>query len=150
LRQKLGRRHPLIINHKPVSTPEWLPSLNPANQKEVIGCAAQATVAEAGSALAAAAHAQRQWARRPAPERAAILEETARLMRRDKAEMVCGNLYLNRAITGDIVGRQPFGGFRMSGAGTKAGGREYLQHFLAPQVVTENCLRRGFAPVEEA
>ena len=63
-----------------------------------------------------------------------------------KAQMVCGNLYINRPITGPVVERQPFGGFRMSGGGTKAGGREYLQNFLAPRVITENCLRRGFAP----
>jgi RHH-type proline utilization regulon transcriptional repressor/proline dehydrogenase/delta 1-pyrroline-5-carboxylate dehydrogenase len=48
---------------------------------------------------------------------------------RAKAELVCGNLYINRGITGAIVGRQPFGGFKMSGGGTKAGDREYLQHF---------------------
>ncbi|HEV2331181.1 MAG TPA: proline dehydrogenase family protein [Verrucomicrobiae bacterium] len=68
---------------------------------------------------------------------------------RVRAEMVCGNLYINRGITGAIVERQPFGGFRMSGGGTKAGGREYLENFLVPRVVTENCLRRGFAPTEE-
>ncbi len=66
-----------------------------------------------------------------------------------KAELVCGNLYLNRPITGAIVERQPFGGFKMSGGGTKAGGREYLQNFLIPRVVTENRLRRGFAPEGE-
>jgi RHH-type proline utilization regulon transcriptional repressor/proline dehydrogenase/delta 1-pyrroline-5-carboxylate dehydrogenase len=65
---------------------------------------------------------------------------------RVKAEMICGNLYINRTITGAIVERQPFGGFKMSGGGTKAGGREYLQNFLVPRVVSENCLRRGFAP----
>lgn len=69
-------------------------------------------------------------------------------LERVKAELICGNLYLNRGITGAIVGRQPFGGFRMSGGGTKAGGREYLQNFMVPRVVTENCLRRGFAPAE--
>jgi len=69
---------------------------------------------------------------------------------RAKAEMVCGNLYINRGITGAIVGRQPFGGFKMSGGGTKAGGVEYLQNFLVPLVITENCLRRGFAPAEES
>jgi len=69
---------------------------------------------------------------------------------RAKAEMVCGNLYINRGITGAIVGRQPFGGFKMSGGGTKAGGVEYLQNFLVPRVITENCLRRGFAPAEES
>jgi RHH-type proline utilization regulon transcriptional repressor/proline dehydrogenase/delta 1-pyrroline-5-carboxylate dehydrogenase len=68
---------------------------------------------------------------------------------RAKNELVCGNLYINRTITGAIVGRQPFGGFKMSGGGMKAGGREYLQNFLVPRVVTENCLRRGFAPIEE-
>ncbi len=68
---------------------------------------------------------------------------------RVKAELVCGNLYINRGITGAIVERQPFGGFGMSGGGTKAGGREYLQNFLVPRVITENCLRRGFAPEEE-
>jgi RHH-type proline utilization regulon transcriptional repressor/proline dehydrogenase/delta 1-pyrroline-5-carboxylate dehydrogenase len=57
-----------------------------------------------------------------------------------------GNLYLNRHITGALVGRQPFGGFRMSGLGTKAGGEEYLLHFMDPRVVTENTARRGFAP----
>ena len=65
---------------------------------------------------------------------------------RVKAQLVCGNLYLNRPITGALVERQPFGGFKMSGAGTKAGGTDYLQNFLVPRVVTENCLRRGFAP----
>jgi len=68
---------------------------------------------------------------------------------RAKAEMVCGNLYINRTCTGAAVERHPFGGFKMSGGGTKAGGREYLQNFLVPRVVTENCLRRGFAPAEE-
>jgi len=68
---------------------------------------------------------------------------------RAKTELVCGNLYINRGITGAIVGRQPFGGFKMSGGGTKAGGMEYLQNFLVPRVITENCLRRGFAPVEQ-
>lgn len=68
---------------------------------------------------------------------------------RVKTELVCGNLYINRGITGAIVERQPFGGFKMSGGGTKAGGREYLQNFLVPRVITENCLRRGFSPVEE-
>ena len=70
-------------------------------------------------------------------------------LERAKAEFVCGNLYLNRPITGAIVGRQPFGGFKMSGGGTKAGGREYLQNFLSPRAITENLLRRGFAPADE-
>jgi RHH-type proline utilization regulon transcriptional repressor/proline dehydrogenase/delta 1-pyrroline-5-carboxylate dehydrogenase len=57
-----------------------------------------------------------------------------------------GNLYLNRSSTGAMVHRQPFGGFKMSGMGTKAGGPDYLMHFVDPRVVTENTLRRGFTP----
>jgi RHH-type proline utilization regulon transcriptional repressor/proline dehydrogenase/delta 1-pyrroline-5-carboxylate dehydrogenase len=59
-----------------------------------------------------------------------------------------GNLYINRKITGAIVGRQPFGGFRMSGIGSKAGGPDYLLQFLEPRTVTENTMRHGFAPME--
>ncbi len=69
---------------------------------------------------------------------------------RVKAELEVGNLYINRGITGALVARHPFGGFKMSGGGTKAGGKDYLQNFLVPRVVTENNLRRGFAPEEKA
>jgi RHH-type proline utilization regulon transcriptional repressor/proline dehydrogenase/delta 1-pyrroline-5-carboxylate dehydrogenase len=54
-----------------------------------------------------------------------------------------GNLYVNRATTGAMVGRQPFGGNRLSGTGTKAGGGDYLLQFVEPRVVTENTLRHG-------
>jgi RHH-type proline utilization regulon transcriptional repressor/proline dehydrogenase/delta 1-pyrroline-5-carboxylate dehydrogenase len=54
-----------------------------------------------------------------------------------------GNLYVNRAITGAMVGRQPFGGNRLSGAGSKAGGPDYLLQFLEPRVLTENTTRHG-------
>ena len=54
-----------------------------------------------------------------------------------------GNLYVNRPITGAMVGRQPFGGNRLSGTGSKAGGPDYLLHFVEPQVVTENTMRHG-------
>lgn len=59
-----------------------------------------------------------------------------------------GNLYLNRPITGALVGRQPFGGHRCSGVGAKAGGEEYLTQFVVTRVVSEQTLRRGFAPPE--
>jgi len=57
-----------------------------------------------------------------------------------------GNLYLNRPITGALVGRQPFGGFGLSGTGAKAGGADYLLHFVQSRSVAENTLRHGFAP----
>ncbi len=55
-----------------------------------------------------------------------------------------GNLYLNRGSTGAMVNRQPFGGFRMSGLGSKAGGPGYLSHFCDPRCITENTMRCGF------
>lgn len=64
---------------------------------------------------------------------------------RAKVEIDVGNLYVNRKITGALVGRQPFGGHRHSGTGGKAGGRDYLLHFGALKTITENTLRRGFA-----
>ncbi|MBI1918838.1 MAG: L-glutamate gamma-semialdehyde dehydrogenase [Planctomycetes bacterium] len=57
-----------------------------------------------------------------------------------------GNLYINRKITGALVDRQPFGGFKLSGIGYKAGGPDYLLQFMIARTVTENTLRRGFAP----
>lgn len=57
-----------------------------------------------------------------------------------------GNLYINRGITGALVARQPFGGFGMSGVGSKAGGNDYLLQFVEPRAVCENTMRRGFAP----
>ncbi len=66
-----------------------------------------------------------------------------------RAKYTIGNLYINRTITGAIVGRQPFGGFKMSGGGTKAGGPDYLLQFLNSRTITENTQRRGFAPPTE-
>lgn len=57
-----------------------------------------------------------------------------------------GNLYINRVITGALVGRQPFGGHRLSGVGAKAGGDDYVKQFLVARVVSEQTLRRGFVP----
>jgi RHH-type proline utilization regulon transcriptional repressor/proline dehydrogenase/delta 1-pyrroline-5-carboxylate dehydrogenase len=57
-----------------------------------------------------------------------------------------GNLYINRSSTGALVGRQPFGGGALSGTGTKAGGPDYLLNFLEPRTVSENTMRRGYAP----
>ena len=66
-----------------------------------------------------------------------------------RARLRGGNIYVNRAITGAIPGRQPFGGHGMSGVGSKAGGPDYLLQFMHPRVVSENTLRQGFAPDHE-
>lgn len=63
-------------------------------------------------------------------------------------EFRVGNLYINRGSTGALVMRQPFGGFKMSGVGSKAGGPDYLLQFAIPRAVSENTVRRGFAPEE--
>lgn len=67
-----------------------------------------------------------------------------------KANFEVGNLYINRGNTGAIVERHPFGGFKMSGVGSKTGGPDYLIQFMDPKVVTENTMRRGFAPPEDS
>ncbi len=70
-------------------------------------------------------------------------------LKKARKDFLVGNLYLNRPCTGALVNRQPFGGFRMSGIGSKSGGSDYLHQFLIPINVTENTMRRGFAPEEE-
>lgn len=66
-----------------------------------------------------------------------------------KREFNVGNLYINRGSTGAMVERHPFGGFKLSGGGSKTGGPDYLIQFMDPKVTTENTMRRGFAPEEE-
>lgn len=50
----------------------------------------------------------------------------------------CGNLYINRTITGARVGIEPFGGFKFSGTGPKAGGRHYIQALHQTKFTVEN------------
>jgi RHH-type proline utilization regulon transcriptional repressor/proline dehydrogenase/delta 1-pyrroline-5-carboxylate dehydrogenase len=78
-----------------------------------------------------------------------IFSRSPKALERAQAEMLVGNLYLNRGCTGAIVERHPFGGFKMSGGGTKAGGKGYLENFLFPRSVAENVMRRGFTPPTE-
>ncbi|MEM8805768.1 MAG: L-glutamate gamma-semialdehyde dehydrogenase [Cyanobacteria bacterium P01_G01_bin.38] len=77
-----------------------------------------------------------------------LYSRTPNHIERVQAEFEVGNLYINRGITGAIVARQPFGGFKLSGVGSKAGGPDYLLQFLEPRHVTENIQRQGFAPIE--
>jgi predicted delta-1-pyrroline-5-carboxylate dehydrogenase group 2 len=64
-------------------------------------------------------------------------------VRQVRAHSPVGNLYINREITGAMVGRQPFGGNRLSGTGAKAGGPDYLLEFAQARVVCENTTRHG-------
>jgi predicted delta-1-pyrroline-5-carboxylate dehydrogenase group 2 len=72
-----------------------------------------------------------------------LFSRNPRTVRRVVARSPVGNLYVNRSTTGAMVGRQPFGGNRLSGTGTKAGGHDYLLQFVEPRVVTENTVRHG-------
>ncbi len=75
-----------------------------------------------------------------------LFSRSPRNIARAREEFLVGNLYINRGITGALVGRQPFGGGRLSGIGAKAGGRDYLLQFVSGSVLSENMLRRGFSP----
>lgn len=67
---------------------------------------------------------------------------------RARREFAVGNLYINRRITGSQVDAQPFGGFKLSGTGVKAGSPDYLLHFMDARCITENTQRSGLVPSE--
>lgn len=67
-------------------------------------------------------------------------------LERARNAFLVGNLYLNRKITGALVGVQPFGGIALSGTGVQAGGPDYLKQFLWSRCVSENTMRHGFIP----
>jgi len=54
-----------------------------------------------------------------------------------------GNTYVNRNMTGAVVGSQPFGGHGLSGTGPKAGGPHYLYRFITEKVLTVNTAAAG-------
>ncbi len=67
----------------------------------------------------------------------AVYSSDERKLARARREFHVGNLYLNRKCTGALVGVHPFGGFKMSGTDSKAGGRDYLSLFLQAKVSSE-------------
>ena len=76
---------------------------------------------------------------------AGIFSRSPANIARAAAELRAGNVYINRPITGAVVGRQPFGGFGMSA--WIQGGRSRLRGPVPdPRVITENTLRQGFPP----
>jgi RHH-type proline utilization regulon transcriptional repressor/proline dehydrogenase/delta 1-pyrroline-5-carboxylate dehydrogenase len=79
----------------------------------------------------------------------AIYSRSPHNLERAYREFRVGNLYLNKYSTGALVERHAFGGFKMSGVGSKSGGPDYLLQFMDPRIVCENTMRRGFAPIEE-
>lgn len=76
----------------------------------------------------------------------AVFSRTPSHIEMAQAQFQVGNLYINRGCTGALVARHPFGGFKMSGGGSKAGGSDYLFNFTDPISCAENSTRRGFSP----
>ncbi|MCL4503246.1 MAG: L-glutamate gamma-semialdehyde dehydrogenase [Deltaproteobacteria bacterium] len=66
-----------------------------------------------------------------------LMSRSRERIERAKRELYVGNLYINRKITGALVGVQPFGGFKLSGTNAKAGGPDYLRLFLEMKTVAE-------------
>ena len=54
-----------------------------------------------------------------------------------------GNIYINRHMTGAVVGSQPFGGHGLSGTGPKAGGPHYLYRFASEKAISTNTAAMG-------
>ena len=66
-----------------------------------------------------------------------LISRSRERIERARSELEAGNLYINRKITGALVGVQPFGGFKLSGTNSKAGGPDYLRLFMEAKTVTE-------------
>jgi RHH-type proline utilization regulon transcriptional repressor/proline dehydrogenase/delta 1-pyrroline-5-carboxylate dehydrogenase len=116
-----------------------LPQSSPVLREEVFGpLLAVETVAGIEEALA-------RIARLPFALTGGLFCRNPRTVEHVISRSPVGNLYVNRAITGAMVGRQPFGGNRLSGSGAKAGGPGYLHEFVEERVVSENVLRHGLA-----
>lgn len=79
-----------------------------------------------------------------------VFSRSPRNIESAKRRLEVGCLYVNRKITVSKVDRQPFGGFKMSGLGTKTGGPDYLQQFAVPRTISENTTRHGFSPATGA
>jgi len=77
---------------------------------------------------------------------AGVFSRSPSVIERCGRELRAGNVYVNRSLTGAVVGRQPFGGYGLSGTGSKAGGPDYLLQFCEPRAVAENTVRQGFSP----
>jgi RHH-type proline utilization regulon transcriptional repressor/proline dehydrogenase/delta 1-pyrroline-5-carboxylate dehydrogenase len=75
-----------------------------------------------------------------------IFSRSPENIQKAKEQFAVGNLYINRGITGAYVQRHPFGGFKLSGTGSKAGGVDYLKNFTEAVCIAENTMRRGFTP----
>ena len=75
-----------------------------------------------------------------------IHSRTDRFVERIRALVPAGNCYVNRSMTGAVVGVQPFGGEGLSGTGPKAGGPHALLRYGVERTVTVNIAATGGDP----
>ncbi|MSQ15829.1 MAG: aldehyde dehydrogenase family protein [Dehalococcoidia bacterium] len=73
---------------------------------------------------------------------AGIFSRSPSTVKNMAAAIKAGNIYVNRDITGARPGIEPFGGFRLSGTGPKAGGGDYLSAFVTRKDKGERRHRR--------
>ena len=66
-----------------------------------------------------------------------VISKSRARLEKARRDFQVGNLYLNRKITGALVGVQPFGGYKLSGSNAKAGGPDYLRLFMEMKTVSE-------------
>jgi RHH-type proline utilization regulon transcriptional repressor/proline dehydrogenase/delta 1-pyrroline-5-carboxylate dehydrogenase len=138
------------LDPRPVAQDGWfvspalavgLPEDSPVNREEIFGPLLSLTAVESVEAACDVVDSL------PFALTGGLFSRNPATVERVAARLPVGNLYVNRGITGAMVGRQPFGGNRRSGIGAKAGGPDYLLQFTEPRVVTENTMRQGI-PVE--
>ena len=125
----------------PPSLAVGLPDDSPVNREEIFGPLLSVTTVKSVDAACDVVDSL------PFALTGGLFSRNPATVERVTARLPVGNLYVNRGITGAMVGRQPFGGNRRSGIGSKAGGPDYLVQFTEPRVVTENTMRQGI-PVE--
>ena len=68
----------------------------------------------------------------------AVISNNRMKLEQARRDFKVGNLYFNRGCTGAVVGYQPFGGFKMSGTDSKAGGPDYLVLHMQGRTVSEH------------
>ena len=75
-----------------------------------------------------------------------IHSRTDRFVEQVRARVPAGNCYVNRSMTGAVVGVQPFGGEGLSGTGPKAGGPHALLRYAVERTITVNIAATGGDP----
>src|SRR5438552_3693543 len=87
VRNRFGRKFPLVINGEKIWTDKLTPSVNPSAPNEIVGYAAEAGIPEAERAVKAARDAFGKWSRTSFEERAQSLERAAAILDRRRYEL---------------------------------------------------------------